>query len=55
MDGGDRAAGLALQRRFAPPDDALVGLDLHEDVGPVGLRIDGDPDGLDARDFQAVL
>ena len=44
------AAGLALQRAFAPADQARVGLQLDEDVGPVRIRRERDAEHLHLGD-----
>jgi hypothetical protein len=51
-DGRHHGARLSFERRFAPADDARVGLDLYEHVGPVARFIDRDPQRLDARNLQ---
>ena len=49
------ADGLAFERRLAPAHDALIGLELHEYIGPVGLRdllVERDAEHLHAGDAE---
>ena len=50
---GHDGAGFAFERAFAPADDALVGFELDEDVGAVGIGRERDAEDLHAGDADA--
>src|ERR1700733_7437078 len=51
-DAGHSGLGFALERPFAPADEALVGLELHENVRAVGLRGQRNAEDFEVSDFQ---
>ena len=55
LDAGHGCAGLAFEGALAPSDDPLVGLELAEDVGPVGSGCQRDAEHLHAGDLQTRL
>ena len=52
VDAGHDGAGFAFERALAPADQALVGFELDEYVGPVGVRRQRDAEDFQAGDFQ---